>query len=186
MATRPDPGTRLVYRWRKWDGSPHWEHDCIYLGSDEWGDWFGQRAGWRSSRPGREVIASTDNVTLLPPDGEWALTSNSAPHATRVYIDLAWDGRWQSDGRGGLEPTGIDMDLDVIDQHPRGIWIDDRDEWEEHRVRYGYPLDIVERLESVALDLEARVTRRDAPFDEATVARWLSRLGELESGPGGA
>ena len=174
MATRPAPGTRLVFRWRKWDASPHWEHDCIYLGSDEWGDWFGQRAGWLSHRPGREVIASSDNVTLLPPSGEWAFTSNASPHRTRVYIDLAWDARWDGD-----EPTGIDMDLDVVEQDDRGIWIDDRDEWEEHRVHYCYPLEIVERLESVAVDLEGRVTRREAPFDDTTVARWLARTAEL-------
>lgn len=173
MAPRPAPGTRLVFRWRKWDGSPHWEHDCIYLGADEFGDWFGQPAGWRSHRPGREVVAGSDNVTLLPASGEWAFTSNAAPHRTRVYIDLAWDGGWR-DG----EPTGIDMDLDVVEQDVRGIWIDDRDEWDEHRVQYGYPLDVVSRLEAVALDLEQRVTRREAPFDDATIATWLARVAE--------
>jgi uncharacterized protein len=153
----------------------HWEHDCVYLGADEWGDWFGQAAGWRSFRPGREVTAAAANVTLLPPSGEWAFTHNAPPSRTRVYIDLAWDARWSPDGL----PTGIDMDLDVVEHTERGIWIDDRDEWDEHRVQYGYPLDIVERLESVAIDLEQRVTRRDAPFDDATTARWLARLTEL-------
>ena len=60
---RPAPGSRLVFRWRKWDGSPHWEHDCVFLGSDRWGDWVGQRSGWRSVRPGREVTADADNAT---------------------------------------------------------------------------------------------------------------------------
>ena len=54
------------------------------------------------------------------------------------------------------EPTGIDMDLDVVERDGRGVCIDDRDEWDEHRVAYGYPLDIVERLEALAVDLEAR------------------------------
>ena len=77
-----------------------------------------------------------------------------------------------------VEPTGIDMDLDVVDAvDGRGIWIDDRDEWDEHRVAYGYPLDIVEQLEALAVDLERAgprrrrpVRRRDAPM------RWLDRL----------
>ncbi|RKT33267.1 hypothetical protein DEU34_1857 [Microbacterium sp. AG1240] len=174
MTTRPAPGTRLVFRWRKWDASTHWVHDCVYLGSDEFGDWFGQFAGWRSHRPGRDVVASTDNVTLLPPSGEWVFTANAPAHRTRVYIDLAWDARWDA----GV-PTGIDMDLDVVEQADRGVWIDDRDEWEEHRVRYGYPLDIVDRLEAVTLELEARVTRREAPFDDATIDRWLGRMTRL-------
>jgi uncharacterized protein len=169
---RPAPGTRLAFRWRKWDGGVHWEHDCVYLGADEWGDWFGQVAGWRSFRPGRDVVAGTDNVTLLPPSGEWVLTANAPAHRTRIYIDVAWDAGFDDDGM----PSGIDMDLDVVEQAPRGIWIDDRDEWEEHRVRYGYPLDVVERLETVALELEQRVARREAPFDEATIAHWLDRL----------
>lgn len=147
----------------------------MYLGSDEWGDWFGQAAGWRSFRPGREVLAPAPNVTLLPPSGEWVFTHNAAPSRTRVYIDLAWDARFSDTG----EPTGIDMDLDVVEHTERGIWIDDRDEWDEHRVHYGYPLDIVARLEAVALDLEQRVTRRDAPFDDATCERWIARLDEL-------
>ena len=132
----------MQFRWRKWDGSPHWVHDCVYLGHDEWGDWFGQRAGWRSTRPERDFLVEADSVTLMPPSGQYALTVNVAPPATyRIYIDLGWDLRWdETDGL--LEPTGIDMDLDVVSAvDGRGIWIDDRDEWDEHRVAYGYPLD---------------------------------------------
>jgi hypothetical protein len=175
MATRPAPGTRITFRWRKWDGGTHWAHDCVYLGSDGWGDWFGQRAGWRSHRPGRDFLAEHANVTLLPPSGEWAFTHNAPPHPTRVYIDLAWDARWPDGG----EPEGVDMDLDVVEHATRGIWIDDRDEWDEHRVQYGYPLAIVERLEILAVELEGRVTRREAPFDDATPAHWLGVLAAL-------
>jgi hypothetical protein len=179
---RPAVGTRLFFRWRKWDGGVHWLHECVYLGADAHGDWFGQRAGWRSVRPGRDVLAPHDNVTLLPPAGDHALTMNAPPHRTRVYIDLAWDVRWApaASGAGGYEPTGIDMDLDVVDHAERGIWIDDIDEWEEHRVRYGYPLDIVEALERRAADLERRVRAHEAPYDPATAGRWLAALAALE------
>ncbi|MGP3534502.1 DUF402 domain-containing protein [Microbacterium sp. RD1] len=173
----PAPGTRLVFRWRKWDGSPHWEHDCVFLGSDDHGDWLGQPAGWRSARPGRALQAPHPNVTLMPPSGEWAYTANAAPHPTRVYIDVAWDVAWSADG----QPTGIDMDLDVVDDERHGIFIDDRDEWDDHRVALGYPLDIVDRLESVTVDLERRVRAKEAPFDEATRARWLAVLSRLDS-----
>ena len=172
---RPAPGSRLVFDWRKWDGSPHWQHDCVFLGSDRWGDWVGQRSGWRSARPGRDVTVDVDNLTLISPSGEWAATFNPAPASYAIYIDIAWDVRWQ-----GGSPTAIDMDLDVIRARDgRGIWIDDRDEWEEHRVHYGYPLDIVTRLEQVALDLERAVTEEGAPFDTATAAHWLAALDRL-------
>lgn len=182
---RSEPGTALLFRWRKWDGTPHWLHECIYLGSDRWGDWFGQPAGWRSSRPGREMLAEERNVTLLPSGGDYAYTYNAAPHPTRIYIDIAWDVRWD-DGT----PTGIDMDLDVVRREPDApyvdregvlrnpgdVYIEDRDEWDEHRVAYGYPLDLVERLDGLAVDLERRVAAGEAPFDDATALSWLGRL----------
>jgi uncharacterized protein len=173
---RPPVGTRLVFRWRKWDGSVHWEHDCVYLGSDAWGDWFGQPVGWRSARPGRDLRVSAPSVTLLPPGGDHVDTFNAPPAGYAIYIDLSWDAIWDGD-----EPTGIDMDLDVVSaRDERGIWIDDRDEWEEHRVQYGYPLDIAEQLETAAIDLEDRVRRGVEPYDGGTAERWLTRLGELD------
>jgi protein associated with RNAse G/E len=79
------------------------------------------------------------------------------------------------------------MDLDVVDARDgRGIWIDDRDEWEEHRVAYGYPLDIVAELERLAVDLEKRVTEHGAPFDADTPAQWLARLRALRLTAGDA
>ncbi|MBN9185002.1 DUF402 domain-containing protein [Microbacterium sp.] len=178
---RPVPGSRILFRWRKWDGGPHWVHECVYLGSDEWGDWVGQRAGWRSARPGRDLLASAPNVTLMPPTGDYALTVNRPPASYAVYIDLAWDVRWR-DG----EPTGVDMDLDVVRSREGRLWIDDRDEWDEHRVQYGYPLDIVEKLETLAIDLERRVAASAAPFDDATAAHWFARLDALDDAPGAA
>ncbi|WP_375385529.1 hypothetical protein [uncultured Microbacterium sp.] len=62
----------------------------------------------------------------------------------------------------------------------RGIWIDDEDEWAEHRVQYGYPLDLVTRLESLAIELKRSVTAREAPFDEVTGDAWLGVLAGLD------
>ncbi len=176
---RPAPGTRLLFRWRKWDGGLHWVHECVYLGSDRWGEWFGQLPGWDSERPGRVVVPRHPNVTLLPPSGDFAFTRNAAPHDTRTYIDIAWDVRFD-----GGDPTGIDMDLDVVDREGRGVYIDDQDEWDEHRVSYGYPLEIVARLEALAVDLERRVKTAEPPFDDATADAWLERLAALDLASG--
>lgn len=173
------PGARLDFRWRKWDGSPHWEHDLLYLGADAWGDWFGQPAGWRSHRPGRDMTAETANVILLPADStHWVATMNAPPHPTSVYIDIAWDAH----ARGPL-PTAIDMDLDVlrcVDE--RGTFIDDEDEWAEHRERFGYPAEVVDLLEHVTAELERTVRAERAPFDAATRDRWLAVLEAVASG----
>ncbi|MFT4051898.1 MAG: DUF402 domain-containing protein [Microbacterium sp.] len=174
--SRPEPGTPLVFLWRKWDGSSHWQHESVYLGSDRWGDWVGQRTGWRSKRPGRDFAVECDNVTLIPPSGEYAATFNASPRVA-IYIDIAWDVRWEAGA-----PTGIDMDLDVVRAlDGRGIYIDDRDEWDEHRVRYGYPPGIVTRLEQVALDLERHVTEEQAPYDGPTAEHWLAVLERVAS-----
>jgi protein associated with RNAse G/E len=65
----------------------------------------------------------------------------------------------------------------------RGTWVDDRDEWAEHSVRYGYPAEIMTRLEALALDLEERVRTRVAPFDDGTADVWLDRLEALDLAP---
>ena len=190
---RPAPGTEMIFQWRKWDGSPHWRHECVYLGADKWGDWVGQPVGWHSARPGREFTAEAPNVTLLPavdhigqrykvtlipPAGDFALTVNrDHPKGMRVYIDLGWDVRWSDDP---LLATGIDMDLDVVRvEGERGTWVDDRDEWEEHSAYFGYPADVMTHLEGLALDLEERVRAQVAPFDDATADVWLDRLEAL-------
>ncbi|MBZ2198405.1 hypothetical protein [Occultella gossypii] len=175
---RPDPGTPMIFHWRKWDGTPHWRHECVYLGSDEWGDWIGQPVGWHSARPGAEFHAEGPNVALLPaggPAADFALTVNRHhPRGLRIYIDLGWDVRWTSDP---LLATGIDMDLDVVRvEGPRGTWVDDRDEWAEHCEQFGYPVEVVTRLELLALDLEQRVRAQVPPFDDATPDLWLDRL----------
>jgi len=175
---RPAPGTPVTFRWRKWDGGVHWVHDCVYLGADEYGEWVGQPAGWRSVRPGRDFPAPVPNVTLVPPSGDFACTVNQAGYKVRVYIDLAWDVRWSGDGAGAF--TGIDMDLDVVKATDgRGLWIDDRDEWDEHRAHYGYPAEVQRHLVALAADLERRVGAGVPPFDDAVPDAWLARLAAL-------
>jgi uncharacterized protein len=175
---RPAPGTEMIFQWRKWDGSPHWRHDCVYLGADDWGDWLGQPTGWLSARPGASFVAETPNVTLIPRRTDFALTVNRAhPRGMRVYIDLGWEIEWSDDP---LLATGIDMDLDVVRVvGERGTWVDDRDEWAEHSPLFGYPPEVVTALEELALDLEDRVRAQVAPFDDATADVWLDRLEAL-------
>lgn len=179
---RPAPGAEMIFQWRKWDGSPHWRHECVYLGADEWGDWIGQPVGWRSARPGASFVAEGPNVTLVPRRTDFALTvTRDHPKGMRIYIDLGWDVRWTDDP---LLATGIDMDLDVVRvEGERGTWVDDRDEWAEHSARYGYPAEVMTRLEDLALELEQQVLARVAPYDDATADRWLDRLEGLALAP---
>lgn len=188
----------MIMQWRKWDGGAHWRHECVYLGSDDWGDWVGQPVGWRSQRPGAGMDAECLNVTMIPTNGVYALTVNrDHPRGIRVYIDLAWDVHWgapagttNADAERGLPViTGIDMDLDVVRRvdtqgaYRSGTYVDDRDEFDDHRVQYGYPDDVADALEELALELEGAVAAQHEPFDDATADAWLDRLAALDLPP---
>ena len=79
---RPAPGTPIVFRWRKWDGSPHWEHDGVYLGSDEWGDCY--TGVMTENAPELRHIHDRSPVLLDPQDWEAWLT---APFAALDMFD---------------------------------------------------------------------------------------------------
>ena len=154
----------------------------MWLGSDEHGDWLGQRAGARSWRPGRDFRAQTPNVVLVPPGGDWAATFYGPGHAAgmEVYIDLGRSVGWAESGPATV--VGVDMDLDVVRDTVRGTWVDDEDELEEHAALWGYPSALVEHLESVARDLRDEVDAHHAPFDGPTAAGWLTVLAGIALG----
>lgn len=174
MAQRPHIGQSVTLRWRKWDGTPHWEHDCVYLGSDEWGDWIGQHRGARTERPGHVDTDYGPVVVLIAPTGDHAATfyTPQSHDDFGVYVDIAWDLHWDD-----TDVTGIDMDLDVIRLRDGSrTWIDDEDEWREHRVRMGYPPHIVTQLETTAQRIRAAVAEASAPYDTHTASRWMDAL----------
>jgi Uncharacterized domain/protein associated with RNAses G and E len=177
-----EPGTPATLRWRKWDGSPHWVEPCTYLGADAAGHWFGQHAGAVSTRPGRTFTSTVASVALVPAlraDGDWVANFHAPGHHDRqqVYIDLAHDVRWSA--RSG-ELTAIDMDLDVIrTADERGTWIDDIDEFAEHRALYGYP-DVVARAVEAAAARLAEVVRSGMPPFDGHAEHWLAELAAWE------
>lgn len=174
-------GDAVPVRWTKWPGTEHWEHECVWLGSDEHGDWLGQRAGTRSWRPGRDVVAGTANVVLVPVEGDWVATFYPPGHETtmEVYIDLGRSVGWSATAPAAV--VGIDMDLDVVRDGRRGTWVDDEDELVEHAALWGYPPELVSHLEEVAQRLRDEVEAHRAPFDRVTPSGWLDRLASTTS-----
>ena len=77
------------------------------------------------------------------------------------------------------EPAEPYVDREGVLRAPGDVYIEDRDEWDEHRVAYGYPADIVIHLDALAVDLEGRVRAGEAPFDAATAQHWLDRFDDL-------
>ncbi|WP_285724202.1 DUF402 domain-containing protein [Psychromicrobium xiongbiense] len=163
----PVQGDLVVARNRKWDGSAHWVVPGEYLGSDEWGHWIYQPTGSLVSKPGSGFLAESPGVLLVPWDQEWVATfyDEQHPGQTSLYVDMVTDIQWAPLARGnGWEMTLIDMDLDVIVARGK-TWIDDEDEFAVHQVRYGYPAEVIERMEQVCAGVYQDVLAGRAPFD---------------------
>lgn len=156
----------------KYDGTPHWNHPARLLGEDEHGVWAGCPAGTSGSRgDGPPVVWSEPFVVLFPRDAWWTAIFNAAPHKFEVYCDVSTVPRWN-----GGEVTMVDLDLDVIRVREDGrVFLDDEDEFEEHRVAYAYPPEVVGNARAAATALLTAVTARTAPF--ACAPHWLSRVG---------
>jgi len=162
----------------KWGGRPHWEFDAVLLGSDAHGDWIGIVAGTSMRRPGASYVAPTDQVGLVPapgPDADrgWLATFHAPGGPVRVYVDVTTPPTWD-----GAVLRAIDLDLDVVRGSTGRVWVDDEDEFADHRVRLGYPDDIVRAAMSSCDRVHAAVLAETAPYD-GTAAGWLARTGGL-------
>lgn len=168
------PGDRIVQRYRKYDGTPHWRFDSVYLGSDRHGVWVGGAPGDVFQRPGRRFLADAHYVTLIP-EGQFVATFNAESVAvrSRVYVDVMSVPQWQD-----AEVQAIDLDLDVIRRYTGEVLIDDEDEFAEHQVAYGYPPELIDSVRRTADDLLVAVQTEQEPFGRVGFD-WLARCQEL-------
>ncbi|RYU11011.1 DUF402 domain-containing protein [Nocardioides iriomotensis] len=160
----------------KWGGRPHWEHDTTVVGTDEHGTWLGAPAGTLVSRPGVSFTATAAFVSVVPPDGAFVATfyapNRSGPgDPVELYVDITTVPRW-ADG----VVTMVDLDLDVVRGRSGRVWVDDEDEFADHRVRYDYPDEVV-ALATASLDrVHVAVRAGTGAFDPTLGRTWLSRL----------
>jgi hypothetical protein len=162
---------RIVFT--KWGGGAHWEYDTVRLGTDQHGTWLGAPHGTPIRRPGAEFVSAWDHVALVPDDAAFLASfypdDSDAP--VRIYVDIATPPRWD-----GPLVRSVDLDLDVVLDRSGRVFVDDEDEFAEHRVRYGYPEDVVRLAERGCADVLGAVRARTAPFDGPTAAHWLEVL----------
>jgi protein associated with RNAse G/E len=160
---------RVVYR--KYDGSLHWNHTGIRLGEDEFGRWVATPGGTpirRGDAP--PTPAQWPNVLLFPRDGWWTGCFNAAPHRTEVYCDITTVPQWTE-----AEVSMVDLDLDVRRRRAGEVELLDADEFAAHRVRFGYPFEVVARAQATAEWLTGAVRGRAEPFGTAYQA-WLDQV----------
>lgn len=170
------PGQLVVARNRKWNGKAHWVVPGRYLGEDRHGWWIFQGTNEFCSRPGAAFYTASDAVLLVPRSGDWVATfyDDAHPNGVRVYIDLAVAHEWTDIRPTVTEFHVIDMDLDVIRMAGRGVFIDDQDEFVEHRIAMNYPDRLVDDIQAAADELYQAVKAQHAPFD-GTDIEWFTK-----------
>lgn len=162
---------------RKWGGRPHWEYDAVRLGEDEHGTWIGATAGTALARPGAAFTAPRHFVTLVPRDQPFVASFYDPGWAevldtgVDVYVDITTVPQWE-----GSVVSMVDLDLDVVRGRTGRVWVDDEDEFADHRVRFGYPDEVVRLAASSCDHVQAAVTAGLPPYDGSAGPRWLSRL----------
>ena len=168
----------------KWGNRPHYEFDAVFLGSDEHGDWFGVPGGTSFTKPGVLWIAPVDQVMLVPAEGaaerHWWATFHAAGGPVEVYVDMTTPPTWD-----GSVLRAVDLDLDVVRGNTGRVWVDDEDEFAEHRVAFDYPEDVVTSAVASAERVTRAVASRSAPFDGPTHRAWLDRFAGGAGRPGG-
>ncbi len=159
----------------KWGGRPHWEYDAIWLGRDDHGTWYGVPTGTVMQRPGLSLTTSVDQAGLVPsPEyagGGWLATFHAPGYEVSTYVDIATVPVWDDS-----TVRAVDLDLDVVRPADGEVFVDDEDEFTEHRVAFGYPPEVVSLAErSCAWVLEA-VLAGEAPFGSSISEVWLDVL----------
>ena len=162
------PGDAVRCEITKWGDQPHWVYPGVYLGTDDHGDWIGFPEGTYFFRPGAEYVAPYDQVGLIPhadlAERGWMAAFHAAGGPVQVYVDIATPPVWD-----GSVLRSVDLDLDVVRGANGRVWVDDEDEFAQHRVEYSYPDDArARRLRQLrprarGRPRRARAVRRLAP-----------------------
>jgi hypothetical protein len=152
-------GDVVAVRFGKWGGRPHWEMDLRYLGADRFGRWLGSPAGMPMRRPGRESWAPAELAMLVPEEGDYVASFNGLGVDDAVYVDIT-----DRPVLAGGVMRAVDLDLDVVLRHNGQIYVDDEDEFEEHRVEYAYPPDTVAAARASCAAVLASITSGDEPW----------------------
>lgn len=162
----------MQVQFTKWGGGGHWEFPLTLLGRDEHGVWAGGSTGTRVSRPGHFFDSAHDWVSLFPDGGQAWTASFYAPTSVEValFVDMTTRPRWHG-SRVGM----VDLDLDVIVLRDGSLFVDDEDEFDEHRVALGYPDDIVALARRTAEEVFEAVATGAEPFGSAGT-RWLQEF----------
>lgn len=162
----------VTVRYFKHPRTPHWRHPTIRLGEDVHGVWLGAPAGThvqRGDEPPVELAHAW--VQLIPRDAWWVAIFNGADHRIPIYVDITTVPTWVGPDRVEM----VDLDLDVVARNDGSVYLDDEDEFEEHRVALGYSQRMIDAARGTAARILIAVEAGRPPFDDTALA-WIERL----------
>ena len=155
----------------KWGGHPHYRGELQVLGDDDHGAWLWGTAGRLVHRgAGGHFVTEQDALILVVPGAWWQPNWWLGHPEIALYVNINMPAE-----RDGDRIVTVDLDLDVIRWHDGRVEVVDRDEFEVHQVRYGYPPDIVAAAEAATAEAYDLVVRDRPPFDGAAARRWVER-----------
>ena len=161
-------GETVHVRFSKWDGRAHWAFDMERLGEDEHGIWLWAPAGTELRRGAEKPFAARHAFVKVVPAGQWWTGIwNDGRRSIRTYVDVITPAMWD-----GETVRMVDLDLDVVHRGDGSVEVDDEDEFEDHRIEFGYPEHVVDRARTEAARLVLAVERGSEPFGEVG-HRWL-------------
>jgi protein associated with RNAse G/E len=162
---------RVIYT--KWDGSAHRDYPARRFAEDELGTWVGVTRGTSSVYHGRPSVEQIPFVLLIPHSAWWTGMFNPVPRTSEVYCDIATPARWEDD-----TVHIIDLDLDVVRRRTTGlVELRDEDEFEEHRVQFGYPDNAVSEARAAAEKLLIALGDGSEPF-ATDYKQWLAQVSD--------
>jgi protein associated with RNAse G/E len=167
---------RAHIRYTKWDGSLHWHFDADVIASDQHGTWVAVPPGG-TYRRGDETPRVDEHgfVVLVPDRGWWTAYFNAVPRGSKahlVYVDINTAATWN-----GTTASMIDLDLDVTLAPGESARIIDEDEFDEHRVLWSYPPEVVDRVRTTAARIATQIDFDREPFASAGPGRVAQALG---------
>ena len=165
----PSEMVRVIYT--KYDGSAHRDYPARRLAEDDLGIWVGVTRGTASVYHGRPSVEQIPFVLLIPHHAWWTGMFNPPPRTSEVYCDITTPARWEGD-----TVHIIDLDLDVVRRRETAtVELRDEDEFEEHRVRFGYPGELVTEARAAARHLVGALGDGTEPFASA-YRKWLATV----------
>ncbi len=158
---------------RKWPDRTHWQFAMQRLGEDEHGTWLWAPPGLVARR-GDEApqVFPSLHVKVITHDAWWTAIWNDRSPRVELYVDIVTPARWDGD-----RVTMVDLDLDVVRRRDGSVEVLDEDEFDDHRVRYGYPPHIVDRARAATATVFLDVEGRREPFGDVA-HRWLAAAAE--------